>query len=71
MTKEQLEALEDWIVAIVRDEARDSDGSDYLKRCAAKDVVIEAFSREALGETDYGDMTKEDYEAIYGWGGQG
>ena len=20
---------------------------------------------------DYGDMTKEDYEAIYGWGGQG
>lgn len=25
----------------------------------------------ALEDTDYGDMTKEDYEAIYGWGGQG
>lgn len=63
---EERKALEDWIVAIVRDEMPGSDGSDFLRRCAAKDVVVRAFARAG-----YGDMTKEDYEAIYGWGGQG
>lgn len=49
MTNEQLEALEDWIVALVEDETSNcgNDGSTFLNRYAAKKTVMEAFGIEA------------------------
>ena len=53
MTKKQLEALEGLIAAIVQFEMADcqSAGSEYEKRCAAREAVMKAFSRAALGES--------------------
>lgn len=43
MTKEQLEALEDWIVSIIREEDRASDAHEVLRRRMMREDVEKAF----------------------------
>lgn len=46
MTREQIDALEEWIVTIIRDCDRASDLQDAIRRCQIKDEVVKAFVKE-------------------------
>lgn len=51
MTKEQLDALEAWIEAIIEDKRIGSDGRDYLTRYECREDVELAFGlKEQAGD---------------------
>jgi hypothetical protein len=47
MTKEQLDALEDWFVAVIRDENHKSDLSDAIRRRSLREIVEQVFKETA------------------------